>query len=73
MQFLPILIPLAVIELALMIASLIHILTHRKYRMGNRVIWVIVCILINIIGPILYFTLGRGEEKDGSSENPQPF
>ena len=61
-QYLPFLIPLAVIELGLLITSLIHIFTHRTYRIGNRVIWVIVCVLINIIGPVLYFALGKGDE-----------
>ena len=61
-QFLPLLIPLAVIQLGLMIAALIHIFTHKTYRTGNRVLWVILCILINTIGPIIYFVLGRGDE-----------
>jgi len=61
-QFLPFLIPLIVIQLGLLVASLIHILTHKTYRMGNRLLWVVICVLINTIGPILYFILGRGEE-----------
>jgi len=61
-QYLPILVPLAVIELGLMAAALIHIFTHKTYRIGNRIIWVIISILINIIGPILYFIIGRSDE-----------
>ena len=61
-QYLPFLIPLAIIQLGLLIASLIHIFTHQTYRVGNRVIWVIVCILVNIIGPVLYFAIGKEEE-----------
>ena len=61
-QYLPFLIPLAVIQLGLLIASLIHIFTHQTYRVGNRVIWVLVCILVNIIGPVLYFAIGKEEE-----------
>ena len=61
-QYLPFLIPLAVIELGLLLASLIHIFTHKTYRIGNCVLWVIVCVLINIIGPVLYFTLGKGDD-----------
>ena len=59
---LPILIPLALIQLGLMVAAIVHILRHKSYRIGNRVIWIIVCLLVNIIGPVLYFTIGRGEE-----------
>jgi len=61
-QLLPILIPLAVIQFGLMIAALVHILKHNTYKTGNRTLWVILCICINDIGPILYFTLGRSDE-----------
>ena len=61
-QLLPILIPLAVIQFGLMIAALVHILKHNTYKTGNRTLWVILCICINVIGPILYFTLGRSDE-----------
>ncbi|MCL2735457.1 MAG: PLD nuclease N-terminal domain-containing protein [Propionibacteriaceae bacterium] len=62
--YLPILIPLAVIELGLLIAALIHIFTHKHYRFGNRWLWVIIAVLINLIGPILYFVIGRGDADD---------
>ncbi len=61
-QYLPFLIPIAVIQLGLMIAALVHILRHQTYKAGNRVLWIIVVILVNIIGPILYFTIGKGDE-----------
>ena len=62
LQYLPFLIPLAIIELGLMVAALIHILTHHNYHYGNRVIWIVVVVLVNIIGPVLYFVLGRESE-----------
>ena len=61
-QYLPFLIPLAVIQLGLLIASLIHIFTHKTYRVGNRVLWIVICACINTIGPVLYFAIGRGDE-----------
>jgi len=61
-EYLLILIPLAVIQLALVVASLIHVFKHDTYKIGNRVVWVIVCLCINIVGPVLYFVIGRGEE-----------
>ncbi|MCL2470415.1 MAG: PLD nuclease N-terminal domain-containing protein [Propionibacteriaceae bacterium] len=63
-SYLPIIIPLAVIEVGLMIAALIHIFTHKNYRFGNRWVWVVISVLFNIIGPILYFAVGRGENQD---------
>ena len=61
-SLLPYLIPLAVIQLVLMITALVSIFRRTTYKMGNRVVWVIIVIVVNTIGPILYFILGRGEE-----------
>ena len=61
-QYLPFLIPLAIVQLGLMIASLVHIFRHKTYRVGNRVLWIVVCVLVNTIGPVLYFALGKGED-----------
>ena len=60
MEFLPFLIPLVVAELALFGYTLYHILTHNTYKRGTRTLWLIVTILLmNFVGPILYFLLGR--------------
>ncbi len=62
-EYLPFLIPLIVIELALLAAALIHVFTHKTYRCGNRLIWTAVIIIGSgcFIGPILYFAIGRDE------------
>jgi hypothetical protein len=62
MQYLPFLIPLVILQLALMLTALVHLLKHNKYRFGNRVLWVIVVAVFGFVGPILYFTVGRSEE-----------
>lgn len=62
-NYLPFLVPIILIEMILMITALVHVLRHKSYRFGNRIIWVLVVICLQIIGPILYFTLGRGEEE----------
>ena len=59
---LPLLIPVAVIQIGLMVAALVHIFRHNTYKTGTRALWVVLSICINIIGPILYFTIGKGEE-----------
>ena len=61
-DYLPFLIPLAIIQFGLMITSLIHVLRHKTYRFGNRPLWIILCLAVSIIGPVLYFSIGRGEE-----------
>lgn len=58
-QLLIVLIPLIILQFALMITALVHIFKHEKYKVGNRIIWIFVVVLLNFIGPILYFTIGR--------------
>lgn len=61
MDNLPLIIPLVILELSLMIVAVIHVLRHPHYRFGNRTIWLLVVILLQIIGPVIYFVFGRGE------------
>lgn len=57
---LPFLIPLIVLQLALLGYTIHHIHTHRTYKRGTRTLWlVLVIVLMNFVGPILYFLLGR--------------
>ncbi len=56
------LLPIAVIELGLIIFSLYDLTRpERKVRGGNKVIWVIVILFFNLLGPLLYLTVGREE------------
>ncbi|MDR2956986.1 MAG: PLD nuclease N-terminal domain-containing protein [Coriobacteriales bacterium] len=55
------LLPLALIQLGLMIAALIHIFKHANYKVGKRWMWVVIVCLVSTIGPIIYFIIGRGE------------
>ena len=60
MEFLPFFIPLVIAEFALFGYTLYHILTHKTYKRGNRTLWLVITIvLMNFIGPILYFLLGK--------------
>ena len=60
MEFLPFLIPLVIAEFALFGYTLYHILTHKTYKRGNRTLWLVLTIvLMNFVGPILYFVLGK--------------
>jgi hypothetical protein len=60
--YIPFLIPVALVELGLLAAALVSILRHKTYKVGNRVLWVVLAVVFGIIGPILYFAVGRGEE-----------
>ena len=60
MEFLPFLLPLIAVQLVLFGYTLYHILTHKTYKRGNRAIWLVITILMmNFVGPILYFLLGK--------------
>lgn len=60
LELLPFLIPLVIVQLALLGYTLYHILTHRNYKRGNRALWLVITIVfMNFVGPILYFLLGK--------------
>jgi hypothetical protein len=61
MHSLPLIIPIIMIQLGLTIAALIHIFTHKTYKIGSRWVWVIIS-FVQIIGPITYFIFGRSDE-----------
>jgi hypothetical protein len=60
MELLPLLVPILIIHLALVVAAIIDLSRREKTR-GPKVVWVLVILLVNFIGPILYFVIGRDE------------
>jgi hypothetical protein len=60
-QYLPLLIPVVVIELALMITALVDLVRRTQTR-GPKWAWALVIVLVNFIGPIIYFVVGRKEQ-----------
>ena len=61
-KYLPVTLPVIVIELTLAIFSFIHVLRHPHYKFGNKIIWSLVVLFIQFIGPVIYFIFGRGED-----------
>ena len=59
LNLLPLLIPIVTIQLGLMIAALVHLLKRKAVKRGSVALWVILIILLNLIGPVLYFLIGR--------------
>jgi hypothetical protein len=58
----PILIPIFVIQIGLLVAALYDLTRPtRRVKGGSKVVWALVIIFINLIGPILYFLVGREE------------
>ena len=62
-EYWPFLIPLLIMELGLVIVACVHVLRHPYYRFGNKVIWLLIVLIVQIFGPIAYFVFGRGEEQ----------
>ncbi|MFA9462799.1 MAG: PLD nuclease N-terminal domain-containing protein [Velocimicrobium sp.] len=60
---LSILIPFIVVQVAFGLTALIHVLRHPHYRFGNKIMWALIVMLVNIVGPIIYFVFGRGEDQ----------
>lgn len=60
-ELLPFLIPIIVLQLALLTFALVD-LARRPKANGPKWLWVIIIVFINLIGPIAYFLVGRQEE-----------
>lgn len=60
-QYLPFLIPVAVLEVLLLAAALIHLVLRKKTRNLNPLVWGIIIVVFQIAGPALYFLVGREE------------
>ncbi len=59
-EILPFLIPLVIVQFALLGYAIWHILTHRSYKRGSRALWLVIAVVgMEFIGPVLYFLLGK--------------
>jgi hypothetical protein len=59
-DYIPLLIPIILIQLGLMITALVDLIKRPKVR-GPKWMWVLIIMLVNFIGPIVYFVVGREE------------
>lgn len=59
-QWIPLLVPVLILELALMAAALVDI-ARRERTKGPKWVWIVVVIVFNLIGPLVYFIAGREE------------
>jgi uncharacterized YccA/Bax inhibitor family protein len=57
---LAILLPILVLQLGLLVWALYDLTRpERRVKGDSKVVWALIIIFINIIGPILYFLVGR--------------
>jgi hypothetical protein len=59
LEFLPYIIPLVLLQLTLMIVAMVDLIRREKTRYLPKWAWAIIIILGELIGPIIYFILGR--------------
>ena len=61
-QIVALLLPIILIQVGLMVVALIDLeREERRVRGGNKIVWALVIVFLNVIGPILYLTAGREE------------
>ena len=60
LEFLPYLIPILLLQLVLIVVALID-LARRERTRGPKWLWVLIILFVNLIGPIIYFVVGREE------------
>lgn len=57
-QLLLVLLPLLILQFILLVVALLD-LVKRPETNGPKWVWLLVIVLINLIGPVLYFVFGR--------------
>jgi hypothetical protein len=61
-QVIALLAPIILIQLGLMVAALIDLERgDRRVRGGSKLVWALIIVLVNVLGPIIYFIAGREE------------
>ena len=61
LEVLPFLAPLIALELGLMIFALVNLIRRPKVR-GSKVLWAIIIVFVQVIGPVVYLAFGRKED-----------
>jgi hypothetical protein len=62
LQMLPYLVPLIVLNTVLLVVALVDLAKRKRVTGGNKVIWVLVTVGIQLIGPVVYLIAGRKED-----------
>ncbi|MEW3594506.1 PLD nuclease N-terminal domain-containing protein [Enterococcus entomosocium] len=62
-DYLPILIPLILLQLILIVLAVRDILKQEQFKFGSRILWLFIACFVSLIGPILYFAFGKGDRQ----------
>jgi len=59
-QVVLLILPIVAVELGLILFAIRDLLKpERRVRGGNKVVWALIIIVLNLVGPIAYFMIGR--------------
>jgi hypothetical protein len=61
MKYIPYLIPALLVQFILLIVALIDLMKRENTR-GPKWVWLLVILLVNIFGPIVYLLFGRDND-----------
>ena len=69
-QVLLLIVPLAIVQVGLLVLAIVDLLRDdRAVRGGSKGVWAVIIVFVSMIGPILYFLVGR---EDGPVEPQAP-
>ncbi|MDD3874993.1 MAG: PLDc N-terminal domain-containing protein [Bacteroidales bacterium] len=58
------LVPMVLIQLTLIVFCLLDWRKRIHFKLLDKWVWLFVFLFLNLLGPILYLTLGRDHERD---------
>jgi hypothetical protein len=61
-KMIPFLIPVLIIELALIVIALLNLAKRAQVTGNNKVLWIIIIVFIQVFGPVAYLMFGRKED-----------
>lgn len=54
--------PILLVQIGLIVVALRDLVRpDRRVRGGNKLVWAAIIVVVNLLGPILYFLVGRDE------------
>lgn len=67
-EFLPLIIPLVVIQVGLAVYSLVLLKNANKVIGGSKIVWVLIILFVNLFGPIIFLLIGRINDESSSED-----
>ena len=67
LRFLPLFIPVIIIELGFLVFALVLAIKNEVAYLPKWA-WILIIVFINLIGPILFLIFGRKKDKDNSDD-----